>query len=316
MTGSMYGRGSSTRGPGYRPKIAGRRGRVLTGQPGAAVGSPAGDDVRVAGQVGGTEIGEAGRPGEARTIAPPAAGSVDTTVADGASAPIAPGQEEVVAPAPTTANSSGRAAAVGTALQRCGHGILGRLTRRRDARPASVDPYSGEPEEPTSRRGRLVAVMAAMSILLASAAVVLVIHPGAQRASDRAFVDRGATTDLISQAQTDFCRAVAADGTKIDAWASAARASLTGEALKQFDDYLPTQRKVLQQTQTVASCRAQAVGVHNLSGTGDGSTAVVDVSLLLSQSVNGAADNSGTSANRLTMLRHKDRWLISSVQPI
>ncbi|MGW0039250.1 hypothetical protein [Gordonia sp. NPDC003376] len=177
---------------------------------------------------------------------------------------------------------------------------------RRTRRPSGSGPFST----------RLIAILAGVAAVLAVVAVILGFHPGVSIGANRAFLDQTATTDLTAQAQTKVCTAIAADGTKVDQWAGKARAVLTGQALKEFNDYLPTQKQLLDQTKAVAECRVDAIGVRDLTGNGDGATAVVLANLVVSESVNGQATNSGTPRTQLHMVKQGDQWLISQVEAV
>ncbi|WLP92051.1 hypothetical protein [Gordonia sp. NB41Y] len=198
-------------------------------------------------------------------------------------------------------------------------------TIKPQARPAASSSRSTRPARAprpgrTSGSGlfstRLIAILAGVAAVLAVVAVILGFHPGVTIGENKAFIDQTATTDLTAQAQTKVCTAIAADGTKVDQWAGKARAVLTGQALKEFNDYLPTQKQLLDQTKAVAECRVDVIGVRDLTGNGDGATAVVLANLVVSESVNGQATNSGTPRTQLHMVKQGDQWLISQVEAV
>ena len=78
------------------------------------------------------------------------------------------------------------------------------------------------------------------------------LHPGASIGKNKAFIDEAATTELTSQAGSKACNVLAHDGTEFDKWAAKARSALTGKALKEFNEYLPTQKQLIEQTKAVA----------------------------------------------------------------
>ena len=162
---------------------------------------------------------------------------------------------------------------------------------------------------------RLAATLGGIALLLGIFALIAGLHPGASIGANKAFVDQAATTELTSQAQDKVCVAIAANGTDVDAWSKKARAALTGKALAEFDKYLPQQKQILQQTKAVADCRVDALGVSNLSGDGDGSTATIVANMIISESQNGQATNSGVPRVQFAMVKKGDQWLISEVEP-
>ncbi|NDK88494.1 hypothetical protein GYA93_02695 [Gordonia desulfuricans] len=197
-------------------------------------------------------------------------------------------------------------------------------TIKPQARPAAASRSTRPARAPRPGRAsgsglfstRLIAILAGVAAVLAVVAVILGFHPGVTIGENKAFIDQTATTDLTAQAQTKVCTAIAADGTKVDQWAGQARAVLTGQALKEFNDYLPTQKQLLDQTKAVAECRVDVIGVRDLTGNGDGATAVVLANLVVSESVNGQATNSGTPRTQLHMVKQGDQWLISQVEAV
>lgn len=164
---------------------------------------------------------------------------------------------------------------------------------------------------------RTATVLAIVALVAALLALLVTLRPGAgDNVSDdnAAFVNRGETTELISQASAKVCDAIAADGTDFDAWADRARGVLTGPALEEFNDYLPDQRKLLAQTRMVAECRAESVGVRQLTFGEGGPRARVVVAFVISNSVNDMTLNSGTPHAELIMEKHGQQWLIAGIE--
>ena len=159
----------------------------------------------------------------------------------------------------------------------------------------------------------LAVALGAAAAVLAVFALIAGLHPGADIGPNKAFVDQAATTELTSQAQDKVCVAIAANGTDVDAWANKARAVLTGKALAEFNQYLPQQKQILAQTKAVADCRVDALGVSNMSGDSDGSTATIVANMIISETQNGQASNSGVPRVQFSMVKKGDAWLISEV---
>ncbi|MDL9936013.1 hypothetical protein QSJ18_04590 [Gordonia sp. ABSL1-1] len=160
---------------------------------------------------------------------------------------------------------------------------------------------------------RTIAILAAVAAVFAVFATVAAFHPGA-RPDNKAFVDGAATSELTAQVRAKLCSAIAYPGPDVDSWAKTAETVLTGEALKNFRDYLPTQRQVLTKTKAIAECRVENVGVRDLSSSGDSATVVAY--LIVSQSVNGVAVNSGAPGVLAETTRSGDQWLFSTITPV
>lgn len=159
--------------------------------------------------------------------------------------------------------------------------------------------------------GRLLLGLLAAAVALTVAAVVLAFTPGAAIGDNRAYLDQAATTEVTEQAKTKICTAIAVDSVDLDEWADRARAVLTGEALEQFEDYLPTQRDLLSQTQTVADCRVDVIGVQDLNPDHDRATVVAN--LIISESQRGFATDSATASAQFDLVKRDGQWLISEV---
>ncbi|MFW0783856.1 hypothetical protein AAFP35_04995 [Gordonia sp. CPCC 206044] len=158
-----------------------------------------------------------------------------------------------------------------------------------------------------------IGVLLAVAAVLGVFAVIAGLHPGADIGSNKAFVDQAATTELTSQVKSKAC-SLTVDTVDVDKWAAKARSALTGEALTEFDKYLPQQRQILGQTKAVADCRVESVGVNDLTGGGDGATGRVVVNLIVSQQQAGVAGQSAAPRYQFSMAKHGDEWLISKVE--
>lgn len=160
---------------------------------------------------------------------------------------------------------------------------------------------------------RALVIAGVVAAVLAVIALIGGLHPGASLSGNRAFVDRAATTELTSQVQAKACLLTVTTN-NVDKWADNARAALTGPALKQFNEYLPQQKKILEQTQAIADCRVESVGVNDLSGGGDGATARVVVNMIVSQQMAGLNGQSGAPRYQFSMLKRGEQWLINAVE--
>ncbi|OPX16522.1 hypothetical protein B1964_04360 [Gordonia sp. i37] len=164
--------------------------------------------------------------------------------------------------------------------------------------------------------GRAIAIIAGVAALLAIVAVVLALHPGANVGDNKAFIDQAATTDLTSQAQSKFCQVQGARSKDFDNWAASARTALTGDALKQFNQGLPTIKEQFGQQDVTNDCKVDAVGVTKLSGDSDGATADVILNFVASGTANGAPTQSVIGRYQLGLVKHGDQWLIQSYTDI
>lgn len=146
-------------------------------------------------------------------------------------------------------------------------------------------------------------------------ALIAWLHPGANIGDNKAFIDAPATSELVGQAEDKVCVMFAVDATKLDDWAARTRAVLTGDALKEFNDYLPANKDILVQTKSVSDCRPDTVGVSFLSGSGDGATARVVAGLIISETQMGQATNSSAPRAQFDFVKHGDNWVIAKIAP-
>ncbi|WP_238421528.1 hypothetical protein [Gordonia sp. 'Campus'] len=188
---------------------------------------------------------------------------------------------------------------------------MGRRPGRRDKGPRR------DTRQRNGRRvlGIPVAVLFGVAAVLGIIAVVLAFHPGARIGENKAFVEQEATSQLTSQAQERICAVFGYDHTELDKWQQRAQDALTGQARTEFDETLKAQRDLITQTKTGAECRVDAIGVRDLSGGGDGATATVIANLIVSETQNSMATNSGAPRAQFAMVREGDQWRIRSVEP-
>ncbi|MCZ4537328.1 hypothetical protein O4159_18095 [Gordonia terrae] len=203
-------------------------------------------------------------------------------------------------------------------------------TLRRGDTPAPA----GSPDKPNrpmgrrpgkrDRRGRgasrnplgiRTGVLAGIAAVLFVIAAILAFHPDAEIGPNKAFVDQESTSQLTSQAQERICAVFGYDHTELDEWQRRAQDALTGQARTEFDETLKAQRELITQTKTGAECRVDAIGVRDLSGADDGATATVIANLVVSETQNSMATNSGAPRAQFAMVREGDQWRIRAVEP-
>ncbi|MBD0863996.1 hypothetical protein IA539_22755 [Gordonia sp. zg691] len=199
--------------------------------------------------------------------------------------------------------------------------------RRGDPAPSGPDgtsPHGMSESAPATerRRGRrgsglgsLTRILAAAAVVLGIVAAILAFHPGASIGPNKAFVDKQATSQLTSQAQDRICAVFGYDHTELDAWQKRAQDALTGQARTEFDETLKAQRDLITQTKTGAECRVDAIGVKDLSGADDGARATVIANLVVSETQNSMATNSGAPRAQFTLVREGEQWRIEAVEP-
>ncbi|MGW6036945.1 hypothetical protein ACWFOS_25170, partial [Gordonia terrae] len=200
----------------------------------------------------------------------------------------------------------GDASAAGSDTSGTPNRPMGRRPGRRDRRG------SGASRGPLGIRTGVLAVIAAGLFVVAA---ILAFHPGAEIGPNKAFVDQESTAQLTSQAQERICAVFGYDHTELDKWQQRAQDALTGQARTEFDETLKAQRDLITQTKTGAECRVDAIGVRDLSGGGDGATATVIANLIVSETQNSMATNSGAPRAQFAMVREGDQWRIRAVEP-
>ncbi|MFC9978752.1 hypothetical protein [Gordonia sp. NPDC127522] len=183
---------------------------------------------------------------------------------------------------------------------------MGRRPGRRDRRGR------GASRNPLGIRTGVLAGIAAVLFVIAA---ILAFHPGAEIGPNKAFVDQESTSQLTSQAQERICAVFGYDHTELDEWQRRAQDALTGQARTEFDETLKAQRELITQTKTGAECRVDAIGVRDLSGADDGATATVIANLVVSETQNSMATNSGAPRAQFAMVREGDQWRIRAVEP-
>ncbi len=201
------------------------------------------------------------------------------------------------------------------------------VSRVSTLRPSAADPTPPDTAADTSsnrpfgRRGSgvgkkvrstpLAAILAAAAVVLGIVAVVLAFHPGASIGPNKAFIEREATSELTGQAQQRICAVFGYEHTELDDWQKRAQDALTGQAREEFDKTFKAQKDLITQTKTGAECRVDALGVKDLSG----DRATVIANLIISETQNSMATNSGAPRAQFAMVREGDTWRIQGVEP-
>ncbi|GAA1479735.1 hypothetical protein GCM10009624_01750 [Gordonia sinesedis] len=172
-----------------------------------------------------------------------------------------------------------------------------------------------------ARRRALLSVPAIAALWIVAAvlglfALIAALHPGANLSANKAFVEQSATTELVAQAQTKVCNANSARSDGFEEWVNGVRSSMTGEALDWFNQAVPTFRDQFSQRKTANDCKIDAIGVNNLTGTGEGAKASVLVSMVVSGTVDGVPTQSVTPRYQVSMVKRGDQWLIANLSDI
>lgn len=318
----------------YRPRVAGR-GRASTPVEGTVepaegtakpVDSTADLAEGTAKPVDGTADSVEGTADSVEGTADPGDGTADpadgtTDPADGTAEP-ADGTEESAdptgSPTPDTRAPGAKTRPVARVSTIKPNAAASKTSPAAGTAPTSVrSPRRGMTPSSLLRMSRTtLGVLGVITGVLVVAAVILALHPGASVGSNKAFIDQAATSELVSQAQTKVCTANSATGVKFDEWSGKARAGLTGEALEQFNKQVAPLKQVMEQAKATTDCQIDAIGVRDLTGSGDGSRAVIVVNMVLSGTQNGVPTQSLTPRYQVNMEKHGDAWLIAKVADI
>lgn len=158
---------------------------------------------------------------------------------------------------------------------------------------------------------RKVATVAAVALVIGLFAVVAAFKPGASAESNTAFINSSETSVLKSQAGDRICAVLSIDPTKFDDWANNAKAGLTGEALKEFNDYQASSKDLAAQSGQGAECKVDLVAVSNM----DDSNATVVATLVISTTQQGVAvlGGPGQARTELGLQKVNGQWLISRI---
>ncbi|MFC8042412.1 hypothetical protein [Nocardia sp. NPDC057353] len=175
--------------------------------------------------------------------------------------------------------------------------------------PASAAP-AGESTAPTSGlRGWGVPVACVLAAaVLAGFAVVAALRPGVPD-GDKAFVDTAATEEVRAAADNALKTIYAYDVTAIDGYPDAVRQVVTGDMLKDLDQFAPTTIEAIKQSQTSATAAADPIGVTLLTD----DRAELLVNLVVSATKDGAAQQSVAGPVVLRMQKVDGRWLAAEI---
>ncbi|GAB20296.1 hypothetical protein GOEFS_110_00240 [Gordonia effusa NBRC 100432] len=184
---------------------------------------------------------------------------------------------------------------------------------------SKAEPTVGQQQQQAARkRSSLVAtvvtwrttkIVAAVAVLLGIVAAILAWTPGATIGDNKAFVDKSATTEVLTQGRNRLCAPLAYEVKGYDKWVQNGRLALTGQALTEFNKTVETQRSVVEQANSSTLCRIDTVGVQTLSG----DRAALIASLVLSRDVNGSVLDSQVIRIQADMVKKGDNWLIENL---
>lgn len=243
-----------------------------------------------------------------RPAADPAAKPAPETAA------VTPAASEAAAAGETAAAGKIAAAGKDAAAGKVGLGKAGTADR---AASADADAAGGESAgaAPASDRRRTAAkgwavpaacVLAAA--VLAAFAAVAAMRPGVPD-GDRAFVDTAATEEVRAAADNAMKTIYGYDVTAIDGYPDAVRQVVTGDMLKDLDQFAPTTIDAIKQSQTSATASADPIGVTLLTE----DRAELLVNLVVSATKDGAAQQSVAGPVVLRMQKVDGRWLAAEI---
>ncbi|MFT3716902.1 MAG: hypothetical protein QM774_13455 [Gordonia sp. (in: high G+C Gram-positive bacteria)] len=182
-----------------------------------------------------------------------------------------------------------------------------------DAAETTAEPVAAEPTEAQRESSALtsLAVLAAVAALVvAGLATFFAIHPGASTDDNEAFENSRVTAQLMTQATDRVCAPFRLNYKSIDADLKKGRAQMTGQAQKQFDEYVnTTTRKITEQTKATTECQADQVGIVSING----DKATVIAQLIVSVEQNGMPADSNTPRVQYEFQKKGGQWLIAQV---
>ncbi|MFC8526753.1 hypothetical protein [Nocardia sp. NPDC057227] len=144
--------------------------------------------------------------------------------------------------------------------------------------------------------------------VLAGFAVIAALRPGVPD-NDKAFVDSGATEEVRAAADNALKTIYGYDVTAIDGYPDAVRQVVTGDMLKDLDQFAPTTIEAIKQSQTSATAAADPIGVTLLTD----DRAELLVNLVVSATKDGAAQQSVAGPVVLRMTKVDGRWLAAEI---
>lgn len=183
---------------------------------------------------------------------------------------------------------------------------------------ASASTTAAEPAAPPSRRrtGResfsLAITLWLIAAVIGGIAAVLAWHPGVSGTANRAFVNGGETSEVISQLSDKACRPFSYDWQKLPESVGRAAESMTGTAKAEFEKSAETNRKIIAQTRADSDCHVDTVGVAELTD----DSAVLLATLIISVNSDGQAVENVSPRLQYTMVKEHDQWLVSEVADV
>ncbi|MEV0356744.1 hypothetical protein AB0H71_11850 [Nocardia sp. NPDC050697] len=256
--------------------------------------------------------------GEAVTgEAAPGESAVSETVAGkpvaseaGAATPAASkaGAAAPVASKAGSAASEARSAGSGTSLDKAADKVASAGAGAAGDEPASAAPEAGPAEKRGLRGWAVPAACVLAAAVLAGFAAIAALRPGVPD-GDEAFVDTGATEEVRAAADNALKTIYGYDATAIDGYPDAVRQVVTGDMLKDLDQFAPTTIDAIKQSQTSATAAADPIGVTLLTD----DHAELLVNLVVSATKDGAAQQSVAGPVVLRMTKVDGRWLAAEI---
>ncbi|WP_207924478.1 hypothetical protein [Gordonia zhaorongruii] len=282
--------------PRRTPKVAGRGGaRIELSQDAAAKRAARAANADTSSESSAT--GTTQRSEKADVQKPSAGGAAPAGAGQRAPSPARPAGRGLRKPAPAAGESG-----VERKRQRV---EAERQAAERDRARTDVEPGVRN----TGSALRLASILGAVAVVIAAIAAILAFHPGADVSDNRAFVDRGETDQVLSEARDVGCAPFRFDYENLDKWNAKVGDQLTGTALDQFRKFLKSSREMITQTKAASECRADVVGVSEL----EDDRAVVVADMVVSTTRNGAADQSTMPHVQFTLVKRDGDWRLSDL---
>ena len=180
-----------------------------------------------------------------------------------------------------------------------------REAKQRELEATDVDPRVND----ASGTFRRAAILAAIAVVIGAVAAILAFHPGAKVTENKAFVDRGATDQVMAKVRESACAPLQYDYRKLDDWITSYRGTLTGSALSQMEEFAKATRSIIEQSKAATNCRVETVGLVELRE----DSAVLLANVLLDITQDGAAVEGQLHRLHYGLVKNDGRWLIDSV---
>ncbi|MFT4201081.1 hypothetical protein [Gordonia sp. (in: high G+C Gram-positive bacteria)] len=137
-------------------------------------------------------------------------------------------------------------------------------------------------------------------------------HPGGA-GPDKSFLDSKATSEVLGQIESAACLSPK-PGETFEQWKKTNYSWMTGKALEDWNKGMAVNQQIFEQTAAAgvrSDCKVRAIGVRDLTGSGDGSTAHVLVNFVTSTA--GASSNDVIVSTQMEVVRQGGRWKVSKV---